>query len=263
MRVLFARRQSPDWAALAARHAAGEAITPADYLPAHEVPAFPDRIAECVARWNRGFAVDFFACRAALKAIAAATLAGGTVLRMGDCPSRWPDEPFRLFPLDDDDWFAPDTAARIAGVGDEDVAVFPLLRLDVPVFTFVRRLLPFSPVVGRPNRFSHRFQTNNYALHPRLCTPERLADLADHIAASEAAERLGLSDRYYEVMVSATNKSPVSASVLARILQDEAAFRRHVAAFVAALRELALPTHAAWMEVPVARTADLFARALG
>jgi hypothetical protein len=168
-----------------------------------------------------------------------------------------------LFFLDDDDWFAPDTVARIAGAGDEDVAVFPLLRLDAPAFTFVRQLAPASPVIGFPARFSHRYQTNNYGLHPRLCSPDRLVRLADHITASAEAEGMGLRDAYHDVLVSVTNKTPVSASVLARITSDPASFRQHVAGFVAALRGLRLPAHAAWMAVPIGRTADLFARALG
>lgn len=265
-RVLFAVRQSPDWSHLAARFAAGEWIDPAAYVPARHVPTFPPRIAACIAAWNRGYAVDFFACRAALKTIAAETLAAvadGAVFAAGNWPADWPATPFRLFFLDDDDWFAPDTAARIALVGAEDVAVFPLLRLDVPVFTFVRLRRPESPVIGLAGGFSNRYQTNNYGLHPRLCTPERLTRLADHIAACAEAERMGLSDGYYDVMLSATNKTPVSASVLERIEQDPAVFRARVVAFVAALRTITLPAHAAWMASPIRRTADLFARALG
>jgi len=131
------------------------------------------------------------------------------------------------------------------------------------VFTFVRALGPRSPVIGLASRFSNRYQTNNYALHRRLCTPDGLAAMADHHTASDTADRLQLRDGYYDVMVSATNKSPVSASVVRRIMDDEAAFRRHVRAFVDALRDVVLPWHAAWMHEPVRWTAELFARACG
>jgi len=265
MRVVLALRQSPDWRALAEAHARGRPVDPGRYVPSHHVPSFPDHIQQCIARWNAGFSVDFFTCRSELQRIARATLdavEGGLVLTREDLPARLPEGRFRLFFLDDDDWFAPDTAARIDTTGEEDVIVFPLVRLDAPVWTFVRGLTPTSPVIGRPSRFSNRYQTNNYGLHRRLCSPATLADLADHILASEAAERLGLRDAYHDVMVSATNKTPVSASVVARIIDDEAAFRRHVVAFVASLRALVLPEHASWMGDPLRRTVTLFERAL-
>ena len=265
-KVVLVLRQSPDWPALVRDHARGMAIAPGRYVPGHDVPDFPNHITQCIARWNASYRVDFFACRAELLKIARATLdavQGGLVLARDDLPHRLPSGDYRLFFLDDDDWFAPDTAARIAGVGEEDVAVFPLLRLDAPVFTFARALNPRSPIIGLASRFSDRYQTNNYALHKRLCTPGGLATMADHHNASDTADRLGLLDGYHDVMVSATNKSPVAASVLRRIVDDEAAFRGHVRAFVEALRGVVLPRHAAWMNEPVRRTAELFARAVG
>lgn len=264
--VVLVLRQSPDWPALAADCAAGVPIAPARYLPPASVLHFPANIGDCIARWNAEYRVDFFTCRAELRRIARATLdalADAVVLSAADVPLRLPHQHFRLFFLDDDDWFAPDTATRIASVGQEDVAVFPLPRLDVPVFTFARRPPPAGLALGRVSRFSSRYQTNNYGLHPRLCVAERLAAMADHHRASAAAESFGLRDGYHEVVVSATNKTPASASVLERIASDPAAFRNHVAAFVATLRNLALPAHAAWMRRPAEQTADLFARALG
>jgi hypothetical protein len=265
-RIVLVLRQSPDWSALAADYARGLDIDAARYVPRHHVPDFPGHIEQCVARWNATYGVDFFACRAELRAIARATLdavAGGLLLTRDELPLRLPNGDFRLFFLDDDDWFAPDTAARMTGIGEEDVAVFPLLRLDAPVFTFARQYGPSSQVVGRVSRFSNRYHTNNYALHPRLCTPDRLAAMADHHTASAEADRLGLTDVYYDVMVSATNKTPVSASVVTRIVEDEAKFRAHVGAFVTALRDLVLPPHALWMHDPIRRTIDLFVRVLG
>jgi hypothetical protein len=259
-------RQSPDWRTLAADYASGMDVAAERYVPRHAVPEFPGHIAQCIARWNATYDVDFFACRAELLRIARATLDAvqdGLVLTRGDVPRLLPADDFRLFCLDDDDWFAPDTAARMAGAGDEDVAVFPLLRLDAPMFTFVRGDGPTSQVIGQASRFSNRYQTNNYALHRRLCTPIGLLALADHQTASDTADRLRLRDVYYDVMVSATNKSPVSASVIRRIVEDEAKFRRHVRAFLDALRDVVLPPHAAWLRDPVRDTADLFARALG
>jgi hypothetical protein len=265
-RIVLALRRSPDWDALAADHARGLTVVPARYVPADRIPAFPTHIADCIARWNTVFRVDFFTCRAELRRIARATLDGvrdALVLTRDDLPQSLPAGRYRLFFLDDDDWFAPDTCARLACVGAEDVAVFPLLRLDVPVFTFVRESARSGPVIGVPGRFSNRYQTNNYALHPRVCTSAALPMMEDHITASDFADRCGLHDAYHDVMVSVTNKTPAAASVVSRIVEDEEAFRGHVAAFVAALRGLSLPAHAAWIAKPIRQTAALFERALG
>jgi hypothetical protein len=248
------------------RRARGEAIDAARYAPAESVPGFPDDIARSVECWNEAFAVDFFACRAALRDIARATLdevSNGVVLAPGALPNFTVRGDDRVFFVDDDDWFAPDTAARLAVCGDEDVAVFPLLRLDVKVHTFVRQVSDDSPVIGEAQPAPFRYQTNNYALHARLCTPQHVNGMADHVIASATAETLSLRDAYHDVMVSATNKTPVSAGYIGRILVDEAAFRRHVAQFIATLRMLTLPLHADWMTVPIRRTAALFTAALG
>jgi hypothetical protein len=266
MRPVFVLRRSPDWSALAAASLSGTTVAPELYVPAETVPSFPAHIAKCIERWDATYRVGFFACRAELRAIARATLDavdGALTLSREDAPARLPTESFRLFFLDDDDWFAPDAGARIACAGQEDVSVFPLLRLDAPVFTFVRARTSHSPVIGLAGGFSHRYQTNNYGLHPRLCVDGRLCELADHIEASAAADRLALRDAYHDVMISVTNKTPVSASVIARILEDESSFRRHVAHFKTALESLSLPPHALWMREPVRQTASLFARALG
>jgi len=263
---VFVLRRAPDWPALASDSACGLPVDPRRYVPADDVPSFPAHITRCIETWDATYRVGFFACRAELRAIAQATLdavEGGLVLTPVDLPRRLPAGDFRLFFVDDDDWFAPDTAARIAVAGQEDVAVFPLLRLDAPVRTFARNPTDRSPIIGAPREFSHRYQTNNYGLHSRLCTSDRLDALSDHMRASRAAEPLGLLDAYHDVMISVTNKTPVSASVIARITRDETLFRAHVEAFVSALQGLRLPPDAAWMREPVRRTASLFSRALG
>jgi hypothetical protein len=157
MRPVFVLRRSPDWSALAAASASGTTVAPDLYVPAETVPSFPARIARCIERWDATYRVGFFACRAELRAIARATLDavdGALTLSREDAPTRLPAENFRLFFLDDDDWFAPDAGARIACAGQEDVSVFPLLRLDAPVFTFVRERTSHSPVIGLAGGFS-------------------------------------------------------------------------------------------------------------
>lgn len=264
--IVLALRQSPDWPTLAADYAMGQQVAPRRYLPGHDVPFFPRQIAGCISRWNAIFAVDFFACRAELQRIARATLDAvdrAVVSRREEVLQNLPAGAFRLFFLDDDDWFAPDSCTRLACTGQEDVAVFPLVRLDAPVTTFVPGNAHFSATIGLPQAFTFRYQTNNYGLHKRLTTPAMLDMLADHATASETADRIGLADAYHDVILSVTNKTPVSASVLMRIDDDVAAFRRHVARFAAALRDLDLPEDAGWMRVPIGQTARLFERALG
>ena len=265
-RVVLVVRQSPDWDALAADHARGLRIAPSRYLPPQSVMFFPAHIEACIARWNASYGVDFFTCRARLRAIARKTLEAvpdAVILTYADIPHRIPRGDFRLFFVDDDDWFAPDAAARIEGVGDADVAVFPLPRLDVPVFTFCRGSPPPGVAVGAPVPAPMRYMTNNYGLHPRLCGTAEVLSMADHGAACAEGDRRGLRDDYVETVVSATNKTPASASVVERIIADGAQFHRHLEAFVAGLDTLSLPPHAGWMREPVRRTAELFLQALG
>ena len=264
-RVILVVRQSPDWDALAIDHARGVEIDPARYLPPKTVQ-FPPSVDAAIARWNALYPVDFFTCRAVLRNIARANLAAvseSLVLGFADLPHALPSSGYRLFFLDDDDWFAPDTARRLAGVGDEDVAVFPLPRLDAPTFTFCRQPPGAGVAVGRSGRAPMRFMTNNYGLHPRMCATRDVLAFADHHAASKEADRQELTDAYHDVVVSATNKTPVSASVIQHILTDKEKFQRHVQAFVAGLERLALPPGAAWMREPVRLTVDLFAFVLG
>jgi len=264
--VVFALRQSPDWPRLAADHTMGLDIAPHRYMPEQEIPFFPRWLPGCIDRWNTLFGVNFFACRAELQRIARATLnavAGACVAPRADILHHLPPGDFRLFFVDDDDWFAPDSVTRLSCAGDEDISVFPLLRLDSPVVTFVPGRIRSSQVIGLPQTFTFRYQTNNYGLHRRLTTPAMLNMLADHADASATADRIGLTDAYHDTLLSVTNKTPVSASVLMRITNDPAVFRHHVEAFVRALRTLDLPPHAHWMADPIRQTANLFQRALG
>jgi hypothetical protein len=265
MALVFALRQSPDWPTLAADHANGLDIAQHRYMPTQDIPFFPAWLPACIDRWNALFSVNFFACRAELQRIARATLnavAGACMAPRAEVLHHLPAGDFRLFFVDDDDWFAPDSLTRLSCAGDEDVAVFPLLRLDSPVVTFVPAGIQSRQVIGLPQNFTFRYQTNNYGLHRRLTTPAILDMLADHADASATADRIGLTDAYHDTLLSVTNKTPVSASVLMRITKDPAAFRQHVEAFVSALRTLDVPPHAHWMAHPIRQTIDLFQRAL-
>jgi hypothetical protein len=264
--ILLVLRQFADWGRLAADCDSGREILPSRYMPRENLPFFPEFLPACITCWNQMFRVNFFACRAELQRIARTTwdnVAGGRVAMRAQALHDLPEGDFRLFFLDDDDWFAPDSCDRMACAGDEDVAVFPLFRLDAPPFTFVRDPGAACEVIGHAQPFTFRYQTNNYGLHRRLTTPAMLDMLADHIVASETADRIGLRDAYHDVILSATNKTPVSVSVLMRIVTEREDFRGHVEAFVKTLRGLQLPASALWMAKPVVKTAELFERALG
>ena len=259
-------RQSPDWHALARDHARGIAIEPDRFLPRQPIPTFPPGIENYVRLWNATFRLDFFAVRAQLKDIARATheaVAGAVRLDAAELPNGLPGQPFRLFFHDDDDWFAPDMAAQIAVTGGEDVAVFPLPRIGLPVATFVWSLTRHSQIVGAASRPAHRYHTNNYGLHPRLCVAPTLGVMVEHKDASAAASALGLIDCYYDVIVSATNKTPVAASVMESMPLDADAFRDRVEDYIKMARALGLPPGAGWMAEPLRQTVELFERALG
>lgn len=259
-------RQSPDWHALARDHARGVTIEPDRFLPREPIPTFPPGIENYVRLWNATFRVDFFAVRAALKDIARATneaVVGVVLLDAAELPNGLPNSPFRVFFHDDDDWFAPDMAAHVAATGAEDVAVFPLPRIGLPAATFVRSMTRNSQIVGMPSRPAHRYHTNNYGLHPRLCIAPTIRVMVEHKDASAAADALGLIDCYYDVIVSATNKTPVAASVMESMALDADAFRNRVRDFVGMARALPLPPGAAWMAESLRMTRELFERALG
>lgn len=259
-------RQSPDWHALARDHAHGVLIEPDRFLPRHPIPTFPPGIENYVRLWNATFRVDFFSVRAGLKDIARATneaVAGAVRLHAAALPEGLPKQPFRLFFHDDDDWFAPDLTAHVATTGAEDVAVFPLPRIGLPPATFVWPATRDSQIVGMPSQPAHRYHTNNYGLHPRLCVAPTIHVLVEHKDASAAAAALGLIDCYYDAIVSATNKTPVAASVMESMALDAGAFRQRVVDFLTMARGLALPPGAEWMAEPLRQTRDLFERALG
>ena len=80
----------------------------------------------------------------------------------------------------------------------------------------------------------------------------------EHVRASETAERLGFVDAYDPLAVSATNKTPCSASLLTGILADREAFMRFVGAYLEGLKRLVIPERHAWITGPLWETVRLF-----
>jgi hypothetical protein len=265
MRLVFARRQSPDWAALAADYRAGHAIDPRRFVPDHPIPGFPEDIAGIIAAWNASFNADFFTCRARLAALSAASIAaipGAVCFDHDDIDGILgiaAREDFWLFFHDDDDLFAPGMAARLqAGIGNADLAVFPLYRVHNDLFTFVREGAAAEFIWGRRQSFHFRFQSNNYAISSRICSPAMLRAMKDHVEASAHADRLGLTETVLPFAVSATVKTPCAASVVGGLVADKPAFVRDMAAFAGRFAAPDLPDQMAWLRDPLAEIAAMF-----
>jgi len=258
-RVVLAIRTSPDWAALARDSAAGLAIDPARFAAPEDIVSFPGDIAALIAKWDAISRVPFFECRRRLKEIAAATwrrVEDGRVLASAAVGG----EDDLVFFCDDDDWVAPDLVARTraletAGV---DALVFPLIRLGVPSFTFGREGGAVTHPVGPVRPFGFRYQTNNYGLTRRAFERAGVASLIEHVRASQTADRLGFVDEYVPLAVSATNKTPCSASLLTQIVADREAFMRFLAAYLEGLKRLVIPAAHGWLAGPLWETIRLF-----
>jgi hypothetical protein len=266
-RIVFARRQSPDWEALARDHEAGVVIETSRYRPRTAIPGFPNDIVACVRIWNDTFPVNFFRCRQYLKAIADRCLRQvdqSMIIaadRLRDLPALVGDARFLLFFFDDDDWFAPDLFECVSTMdfAQCDVAVFPLARLGEKVFTFVRDGETARAVLGVTRGFGHRYQTNNYGITRGIALSDRLPRLQDHVLASTYATEINLRDAWFDALISATNKTPCSANTIGALLADPVRYRGFIRGYVEVLRGLELAPELAWITRPVSETIELFA----
>lgn len=259
-------RQSPDWAALARDFRAGAAIDPARYAPLRPIPSFPADIVDLVARWNALSAVDFFACRQALKEVAQATLrriARAMVVPCTELPramAALEGARFLLFFCDDDDWFAPGLTAILSALelADADVAVFPFVRFGWQTCSFVHPTAPPRVYVGLQHAFPQRYHTNNYGLASHMRQPSHLAAMQDHFDASAHGDRMRLVDRHFPLIVSATNKTPCAASFLRTTVADADGFASLIAEQIRELNRYPIPDELGWMREPLAMTTRLF-----
>lgn len=259
-------RQSPDWRALARDHEAGLVVDASRYRPPSDLPGFPNDLEGCIQTWNRIFPVNFFRCRQVLKEISEALIARTQqsallgVENLSSLPSMVAGSRSLLFFFDDDDWFAPDIFERVSALEteDADILVFPLVRFEQNSFTFVPDGEPAEAVVGARRNFASRFQTNNYAVIAPAVSYDILPHLRDHVLGSGYADKAGLRSRYHDLLISATNKTPCSASWLPGLLADPDAFKASVAAFIGNLRGLAIPERMHWARPAIGQTLALF-----
>ena len=269
-RIVFVRRQSPDWALLAADHEAGRPINPDRYEPKTDIPGFPPDITACIHAWNNQFGLNFFRVRQRLKQISEASLAPinqHVIIEENELtrlPALAGNAQALVFFFDDDDLFAPDMFMRLARLDltQTDIHVFPLVRLGIPVFTFVRAHAPARTVIGIRRDFGFRFQTNNYGLSSQIACGPHAPHLKDHVLGSTYATQAGLGDAWCDVLVSATNKTPCSANTIGQLLLDASGYRAFVQDYVATLRGLTIPPEEAWLHEPIAAAAALFSEVL-
>ena len=128
---------------------------------------------------------------------------------------------FWLFFHDDDDLFADTMPARLKAVdAAADTCVFPLLRVDQDLATFAPATGDIEFTWGRRQPFLYHFHTNNYGIHSRLCTAANLRGVKYHIDGSAYAVQAGFSRAVLPFVVSATVKTPCSASMLPGLLTD-------------------------------------------
>ena len=264
-RVIFIKRQSPDWASLAGDHRAGRPINPRRFVPDHPIPGFPPNIEALVQAWNERFDIDFFTVRDTI-----AQLSAANILEAGEAEShdlsnlagiarRAASEHFIAFFHDDDDVFAPGITARLRAVAADayETCVFPLYRIGADLFTFVPAGVQPDAVLGRSKPFDFRFQSNNYGLASRICSAGNLRSLKDHVLGSAFADARGWTEGAYPLAVSATVKTPASASQLPDLFTSEATLQARFQGFIAQCRRLHVPAQEAWLLPPVHAIATL------
>jgi len=261
--IVLAMRAAPDWGLFARDYAAGIPVPPARYFPFHDL-RFSRDIPGMIERWNNLSNVSYFACRHRLREITDSnlakvqrvTLTQGT--RVPSLLEKLGETPLLLFYHDDDDWFHPDLARLLGGldVTSVDAVVFPFLRLASDVTTFTHGGAPTAAAVGRLEPFRYRYCTNNYGLTTRAL--RQSINLVEHTTASETANDLSFIDLQVDQVISATSKTPCSASWLFKLPDNKAAFDRYIMDYIERLEALVIPDGSRWIEVPLRQTLDLF-----
>lgn len=262
-RIVLLRRQSPDWAALSSDFRRGLPIDPGRFVPDHAVPGFPHDVAALIGAWNERFATDFFTFRALLVRLSAANLAAVgeasryTYDQLREVAALALTGSFYLYPHDDDDFFAPYVAQVVRAAAHEcDALVTPLFRIGKRSCTFVPAGCAAEHVLGEPRAQDFCFQTNNYGVHSRrLADPDGIRAVKDHIEASAHAEAHAFTLATAPQALSATVKTPASASILAQAFKGRFALRRTFHRVIDELCALELPERYSWLDGPCRRIA--------
>ncbi len=257
--IIFVRRQSPDWEKLSQDFRRGETIDPSRYVPDHTIPGFPERVDRLIDKWNAKFKIDFFTFRAVLANLSSKSISSVMESRSFsycDLPVvaeiLAKNDAYCYF-HDDDDFFAPYLAAVInEDETQADAIVTPLFRVGVPTFTFFREKTATSFIFGESRPHDFRYQTNNYGIHSRRCrSTADLAALKDHVLASKFADAEGFVDRCLPTPVSATIKTPGSASTLPQSVNCDDRSHRIFDAFIKEIPLELLTKQYMWLADPL------------
>ena len=265
--IVLVMRQSPDWESLSQDYEAGLSIDTSRYKPPGFIEGFPNNIETCIQTWNELFPVNFFRCRQTLKDIAAGNLSNvknAITLsedNMASLTSLLGRKRFLLFFHDDDDWFAPDTFEKVAtlDLGQNEIAAFPLVKFDVNSNTCVRPAETPRIIVGERSTGIYRFQTNNYGINQRIALADIVSQFKDHVAASHFVDAMGIKDTYFaDTLISATNKTPCSASKLPGLIADPQSYTAAIHDYIENLETLSIPVEMNWCKPALAATVALF-----
>ena len=232
--VIFARRQSPDWQMIADHYVQGKPVDSDWYVPPVHIPGFPPDIEGLIGKWNSTFSVDFFTFRAVVAALSEANInAIPHSLALAYDDPRLLEEMARnpaafVYFHDDDDFFAPDIASILARHAiTADAVVSPLFRVGSDTFTFAKPDVGSDFVWGRAEGFHMVFQSNNYGLRASsFADPAAILQYKDHVEASRAISGSGLTIHDITTPISATVKTPASASVLKSVVGPKAYWLR-------------------------------------
>lgn len=264
--VVLVRRRSPDWATLAAEFRRGLPIDRSRYIPPEgDIPNLPLSLGDDIDRWNARFRTDFFTYRDALARISDQNLRqvrqsrryrfSETTALMAYAARSGTYFYFH----DDDDLYAPHLLAGIQSDDTSfDAVVSPMVRIGQRVSTFVRRDFEAEAIVGERSTPGGRYQTNNYGIHSRHCgSLDGLAAVTEHVDASRYGDQLGFSDRLLVTPLSATMKTPGSASALRLVFESEDRLHHMFETYLETLATIDLPDQHAWLAEPIQRVRRL------
>jgi hypothetical protein len=263
--TVFIRRQSPDWHGLSLDFRKGLDIDPSRFVPDHHIPAFPADIKALIGQWNHRFNIDFFTCRSIISRLSENNISAiPNSARFEYHQHSWlidlaNREEFHAFFHDDDDFFAPYISQRLSAHGAEnfDTVVSPLFRVNASLCTFAKSGHPVDFLWGSRFPFYYRFHTNNYGIHSRICSPEVLRGMKDHILASSYADREDFSELVLPSAISATVKTPCSASFLPKVFSSDAELKRQFEGFITRFSRPDLPPEYIWLSEPLEKISGL------
>lgn len=264
--VVLVRRRSPDWTALAADFRRGVRIERSRYIPPEgEIPGLSPHLGDDIDRWNARFRTDFFTYRSVLAQISEATMGQVRHARhygfsdtAGLVQRATRTETYFYF-HDDDDFYAPDLLAAIrSDDATFDAIVTPMFRIGQRISTFVRRGFEAEWTWGERSTPGGRYQTNNYGIHSRHCaSAEALSAVTEHVHASATGDRQGFRDRVLATTLSATIKTPGSASALRQVFDGEDRLQQMFETFIRTLAGIELPDRYGWLAEPAGRVRRL------